>query len=326
MPVTPDDLAALEERLLAKLQGQSSRVEEEEELPAAAYARNFYVTAALLFYVCASMLASSVTTGVYGNLSQIEYLLFPLCWTFIAGLVFGTLDSPAAGRRAMQLLRCWLYGLIICIPILHWTSGMYADAILYLLTFAIVAFYWPFLLGASREIICLRYRGSLTKQARHYTMRALKIAGFQIVLAVSAISQGIDGKETYFRVYATFMFSTVLIQAWVFLIGVFDVGGVDASDAAKLRLSPLQAAAIASCGAVTMTGLSAYVLAEQRQVDRRAAKWNMYMLVISNYFCMTFVGRLVWVARRAGVDSSTASVQPVKDEVEGGGVFDVPGA
>ena len=31
MPVTPDDLAALEERLLAKLQGQSSRVEEEAE-------------------------------------------------------------------------------------------------------------------------------------------------------------------------------------------------------------------------------------------------------------------------------------------------------
>ena len=145
------------------------------------------------------------------------------------------------------------------------------------------------------------------------------------MLAVSAISQGIDGKETYFRVYATFMFSTVLIQAWVFLIGVFDVGGVDASDAAKLRLSPLQAAAIASCGAVTMTGLSAYVLAEQRKVDRRAAKWNMYMLVLSNYFCMTFVGRLVWVARRTGVDSS-ASVQPVKDEADAGGVFDVPGA
>jgi hypothetical protein len=41
---------------------------------------------------------------------------------------------------------------------------------------------------------------------------------------------------------------------------------------------------------------------------------------------MVFVGRLVWVARRKAPDDSAASVQPVKDELEAGGVFDVPGA
>jgi hypothetical protein len=44
-----------------------------------------------------------------------------------------------------------------------------------------------------------------------------------------------------------------------------------------------------------------------------------------NYLSMVFVGRLVWVARRKAPDSA-ASVQPVKGELEAGGVFDVPGA
>ena len=59
MAVTADELAQLEERLLAKLQGQSSRVEEEEELPAAVFARVTCVTTILLVYVCVSMVASS---------------------------------------------------------------------------------------------------------------------------------------------------------------------------------------------------------------------------------------------------------------------------
>ena len=56
MTVSPDDLVALEERLLAKL--QPSRVEE-SDLPAAVYSRVMYLTAALLIYVCASMLVGA---------------------------------------------------------------------------------------------------------------------------------------------------------------------------------------------------------------------------------------------------------------------------
>ena len=59
MAVTADELAQLEERLLAKLQ-QPSRVEEEEELPAAVFARVTCVTTILLVYVCVSMVARCI--------------------------------------------------------------------------------------------------------------------------------------------------------------------------------------------------------------------------------------------------------------------------
>ncbi len=68
-------------------------------------------------------------------------------------------------------------------------------------------------------------------------------------------------------------------------------------------------------------------MAEQRRPSKRAAHATVYSFLFFNFLCYIFVGRLVWVARRTGVDSSTASVQPVKDEgLEAGGVFDVPGA
>ena len=129
MAVTADELAELEERLLAKLQ-QPSRVEE-VDLPAAVYARVTNVTVVLLVYVCASMVVSSLTTGVYGNLSQIEYLVFPICFTaLLFGLVFGALDSVAAGRQAIKLVRAWFMAGVIIVPYMYWTSGMHDDAVL----------------------------------------------------------------------------------------------------------------------------------------------------------------------------------------------------
>ena len=62
MAVTADELAELEERLLAKLQ-QPSRAEE-VDLPAAEYFRVTCVTTTLLVYVCVSMIISICTTGI----------------------------------------------------------------------------------------------------------------------------------------------------------------------------------------------------------------------------------------------------------------------
>ena len=186
MPVTPDDLAALEERLLAKLQ-QPSRVEE-IDLPAAVYSRVMYLTAALLVYVCASMLVSSFTTGVVGNLSQIEYLVFPLCFTALFGLVFGALDSDAAGRRTIKLMRAWWIPQIFIVPYMYWTSDMHEDAVLLFVGFAINSIYWPWLFNSMAQILRTRYQGSRTAWAQHYTSRALRLGAFQIVLAVSAVA------------------------------------------------------------------------------------------------------------------------------------------
>ena len=253
MPVTPDDLAALEERLLAKL--QPSRAEE-VDLPAAVYSRVMCLTAALLVYVCASMLVSSFTTGVVGNLSQIEYLVFPLCFTAQFGLMFGALDSDAAGRRTIKLMRAWWIPQIFIVPYLYWSSGMQEDAVLLFVGFAINSIYWPWLLNAIRELLRTRYQGSRTAWAQHYTSRALRLGAFQIVLAVSAIAQGLRGKESFPRVYATFNFSLNLSTVLIYVTAIFDACAVDTRAAATLRLSPLQTAALVSCGVVVLSGLA----------------------------------------------------------------------
>ncbi len=295
MPVTPDDLAQLEERLLAKLQ-QPSRVEEEEELPAAVFTRVTYVTTILLVYVCVSMVASSFTTGVRG--------------------VFGALDSDAAGRRTIKLMRAWWIPQIVIVPYMYWTSGMYVDAVLLFIGFSINSIYWPWLFGAMREILRKRYQGSRTAWSQHYTSRALKLGAFQIVLAVSAIP----------RVYATFNFSINLSTVLIFVIAIFDVCAVDTRAAATLRLSPLQAAAVVTCGIVVLSAFAGYIVSEQRRPSKRAARAAFLSMVFSNQFCFIVVGRLVWVARRKARSDDSASVVPAKEEGLEAGVFDVPGA
>ena len=324
MPVTPDDLAALEERLLAKLQ-QPSRVEE-IDLPAAVYSRVMYLTAALLVYVCASMLVSSFTTGVVGNLSQIEYLVFPLCFTALFGLVFGALDSDAAGRRAIKLMRAWWIPQIFIVPYMYWTSDMHEDAVLLFVGFAINSIYWPWLLNAVRELLRHRYQGSRTAWAQHYTSRALRLGAFQIVLAVSAVAQGLRGKVASPGCMRP-LFQPEPGTVLIYVTAIFDACAVDTRAAATLRLSPLQAAALVSCGVVVLSGLAGYVISEQRRPSKQAARTAFLSMVFSNQFCFIFVGRLVWVARRRARSDDSASVQPVK-ESEGleAGAFDLAGA
>ena len=268
MQVTPDELAEFE-RLLAKLQGQPSRAEE-VDLPAAEYSRVTCVTTSLLVYVCVSMIVSICTTGIYGALSQIEFLLWPLCWTAICLLIYGTIDSDAAGRRAVLILRVWLIPLIFIAPTMYWTSGLKGEAVLMLFTFVVNAIFFPWLVNATRQLLRVRYRGALTARAQHYTKRALNLAGFQIVLLVAAVAQGLDGKETFGRIYATMIFSVTLSLLYVYMTAIFDACGVDASAAAKLRLAPMQAAAVACCGAVTLSGLAGCVAIPLPEITLRS--------------------------------------------------------
>ena len=335
MPASADEFADLEARLLAKQQLQfdalqkrlllgSASAPEEIDQPFAEYARNFYVTAAVMVCLIVLMVYVAFTGGLYGNVSQTASLfIMPFCWTTGFGLVFATLDCEVAGRRAVQLLRASLFSMMIAAPIAYWTSGEQGDAVVMFFSFGLDTILYPWLLNATKEILRTRYQGSLTAQAQFYTMRALKIAGFQLVLSVSAAAQGIDGLETFPRIWATLTFSVTLPMVWMFLIAVFDACAVDGHAAAKLQVTPLQAAAIASCGALTLSGLAGFVLAEQRHPSKRAASLVMYVMFISTYLCIFFVGRLVCVARRTASDApSAASVQP-----SGGlDVLDIPGA
>ena len=336
MPASADEFADLEARLLAKQQLQFDALQkrllgsvaaptaEEIDQPFAEYARNFYVTAALMLCLFASTVYLAFTGGLYGNASQITMLfVMPFVYTTGFGLVFTTLDCEIAGKRAVQLIRGCHIIMTLLFPIVFWTSGEHGDAVVMFFSFVLDTFVYPWLLNALRGLLRTRYEGSLTAQAQFYTSRALKIAGFQVLLAVSAAAQGIDGLETFPRMQSTMTFSVALPQVWIFLIGVFDACGVDHHAAAKLRLSVLQAAALASCGALTLSALASYVLSEQRDPSKRASRHLLYVMFIAVYLCMLFVGRLLCVARKtiSGPGAST-SVKPTG----GLDVFDIPGA
>ena len=335
MPASADELADLEARLLAKQQLQfdalqkrlllgSASAPEEIDQPFAEYARNFYVTAALMVCLVASMVYLAFTAGLYGNVSQIVMLAFmPFVYTTGFGLVFTTLDCEIAGKRAVQLVRGCHIIMTLLFPIVFWTSGEHGDAVVMFFSFVLDTFVYPWLLNALRGLLRTRYQGSLTAQAQFYTSRALKIAGFQVLLAVSAGAQGIDGLETFPRTQSTMTFSVALPQVWMFLIGVFDACAVDHHAAAKLRVSPLQAAALASCGALGLSALASYVLSEQRDPSKQAANFLMYVMFIAVYLCMLFVGRLLCGARKT-ISGAAPSVKP--KPAGGLDVFDIPGA
>ena len=92
--------------------------------------------------------------------------------------------------------------------------------------------------------------------------------------------------------------------------------------AAKLRTSPLQTAALATCGIFLLFGLAGYILAGQRKPSPQAARALFYLLVNSGFIAMAFIGRLAALARR-GLDKPPASsVKPV----DALGSLDLPGA
>ena len=292
--------------------GSAPAATEDVDLPAAEYNRVFAATIALLVYNVASMMVSSFTAGgIEGNLSQANYLVWPLCWTALFGLCYGTLDSAEAGRRSIQLMRIFCVANVICLPIIHWTSGFREQAFVILIQFSINLAYLPWACNASIDV--LRRRDSLKVQAEFYTSRALKIAGFQILLLVAAVGQGIDGRETYPRIYATFVFSASLSFAWSYLVSVFDVAAVSSREAAKLRLSCLQATALALIGAFILAGLAGYVLSSQKEPPEGPVFAVGYTMMATGFLAIVPVGRLVWVARyhHGRDDSPAASVKPV---------------
>ena len=335
MATSANEFADLEARLLAKQQlqfdalqkrllGVAAQTAEEIDQPFAEYARNFYVTAALMLCLFASTAYLAVTGGLYVNVSQVTMLfVMPFVYTTGFGLVFTTLDCEIAGKRAVQLVRGCHIIMTLLFPIVFWTSGEHGDAVVMFFSFVLDTIVYPWLLNALRGLLRTRYQGSLTAQAQFYTSRALKIAGFQVLLAVSAAAQGIDGLDTFPRMQSTMTFSVALPQVWMFLIGVFDACGVDHHAAAKLRLNALQAAALASCGALTLSALASYVLSEQRDPSKRASRHLLYVMFIAVYLCMLFIGRLVCAARKT-ISSASPSVKP--KPAGGLDVFDIPGA
>lgn len=292
---------ALEKRL-----GVRPAEAEDVDLPAAEYARNFYVTIAVCVYVCAFQGMSAFTFGGReGNASQVMHLFWPICWTMLFALLFGALDSSAAGRRAVRLMRVFASSQVVLAPLLFRDSP--AEAVYQVFFQGVCALFYPWFSRAILEV--LRKRGSWTAQAEHYTNRALKVLGFQMLLVVSTLALGVDGPRTYFRVFIQESFSIVVGFGWVYLIAIFDACAVDSRAATKLRLTCLQTAALVSTGLFFLCGMTCYVLGAQRQPNEDIALAVVYGMTLGWFACKVFVGRLVVVARRAPVTST--SVKPV---------------
>ena len=219
-------------------------------------------------------------------------------------------------------MRIFCVANVICLPIIHWTSGFREQAFVILIQFSINTLYLPWACNASIDV--LRRRRSLKVQAEFYTSRALKIAGFQILLLVAAVGQGVDGRETYPRIYATFVFSASLSFAWSYLVSVFDVAAVSSREAAKLRLSCLQATALALIGSFVLAGLGGYVLAGQKEPPKKTTFITGFTMMATGLLALFPVGRLVWIARyhHGSDDSPAARVKPI----DGLGSLDVIGA
>ena len=108
------------------------------------------------------------------------------------------------------------------------------------------------------------------------------------------------------------------------MIAVFDIAAVSSREAAKLRLSCLQATALALIGSFVLAGLGGYVLAGQKEPPKRAAFITGFTMMATGLLALFPVGRLVWVARyhHGRDDSPAARVKPI----DGFGSLDVLGA
>ena len=209
------------QRLLAKQQQQMEVLQkqlgapadddaEEVDVPAAEYRRAFLVVTLIQFTASAYWLIVAFASlgGVEGNWAQVGLVFWPMLWTFAFALVVGTMDSSVAGRHALLLYRGWLASVAVIYPIGYWAGGQRGHAVFIFGMFVVNTIYWSWL--GHLVVETLRKKGNLATQADHYVRRFLKVLGFQILLAITALSQGVNGSESFARVYATFVFSSTL--------------------------------------------------------------------------------------------------------------------
>ena len=189
---------------LEKQLGVSPAEAEDVDLPAAEYAKNFYITIAVCVYVCAFQGICAFTLGGReGNASQLMHLFWPICWTMLFALIFGALDSSAAGRRAVLVMRVFASSQVVLAPLLFRDSLW--EAALQILYQGTNALFYPWFSRVMADV--LRKRGPSRVQAELYTNRALKVLGFQMLLVVSTLALGLDGARSYPRIFAAESFS-----------------------------------------------------------------------------------------------------------------------
>ena len=269
---------------------------DETDEPASEYARLERFVVAWLVCDNALLTLAGLSKGVAITLC-IWRLWFAISMSLCLLYAFGTLDSSAVGRRAILVWFLFWFGqAVISVPFSLSDGHTIVETFAGFLWHAFVAVAFGWLIAVLRSE--LRARGSLDIVTTRITGRLSEIIGIQAALALIAVSQGI-GKDDVFRLGATHLFQLSLSMAWLFSLGIFDVGGVDPHLAVtKMKLSLVESAALFCTGVLVLAGLAAYFLSERSQPDRRAVARLFAIAAFSIIGAYCFTARVVWVARR----------------------------
>ena len=278
--------------------GAEAAAGDEKDEPASEYRRlERFVVAWLVGDNAIFTFAALSKRMIRYNAMAIEIMVFPISMSLCLLYAFGTLNSSAVGRRAILVwFIFWFCQAVISVPFSLSDGHTWYETIAGFVWHAFVAAAFGWLIAVLRSE--LRALGSLDTVTPRITGRLSEIIGIQAALALIAVSQGI-GKDAFFRLGATHLFQLSLIMAWLFSLGIFDVGGVDPHLAVtKMKLSLVESAALFCTGVLVLAGLAAYFLSERSQPDRRAV-WRLFLIsAVSIIGAYCFTARVVWVARR----------------------------
>ena len=278
--------------------GAEAAAGDAKDVPASEYARlERFVVAWLVGNNAIFTLAALSKGSLRTHASHLEIMVFSISMSLCLLYAFGTMNSSAVGRRAILIwFIFWLYQGVFSVVYSLSDGNTILATFMYFLWNVFVAATFAWLIAVIRSE--LRALGSLDTVTTRITGRLTEIIGLQAALSLIAVSQGI-GPDEFFRLAATYLFQLSLIMAWLFSLGVFDVGGIDPHLAVtKLSLSLVEGAALFFTGVLVLAGFGAYFLSERSQPDRRAIVRLFYITTISitGAYCCT--ARVVWVARR----------------------------
>ena len=270
---------------------------DEKDVPFSEYARlERFVVAWLVGNNAIFTLAALSKGSLRTHASHLEIMVFSISMSLCLLYAFGTMNSSAVGRRAILIwFIFWLYQGVFSVVYSLSDGNTILATFMYFLWNVFVAATFAWLIKVIRSE--LRALGSLDTVTR-ITGRLTEIIGLQAALSLIAVSQGI-GEDDIERLVATHIFQLSLSMAWLFSLGIYDVGGVDPHLAVtKMKLSLVESAALFCTGVLVLAGLAAYFLSERSQPDRQAV-WRLFMIsAVSVIGAYCFTARVVWVARR----------------------------
>ena len=270
---------------------------QEVDAPTEHYARLFWFT--LAFGIGDAALFAIATAYLSYAALNVDLLLMGPCLSVFMLYTFGTLDSAVHGPRAIGLWAAlWVVQTVIMVVSYAVRGEAWAQIAFWAFFFLLSATAFGWLMHMLREELRARHRGARLAVARALTERLVKVVGLQIGLLVVGVVQGV-AKSDYPRVYATALFSMSLLMAWFFALAIDEVAEVDVhAAAARLRLRPIEAAALFFTGCVVLSGLGLYVISEQSSPRRGTAQGAGNALMLSIILAYCCIIRIVWVARR----------------------------